>query len=138
MALPPLRQRGSDLPALARHLLALHGRADQQIDRKALDVLRRHTWPGNVRELENELALASVMAGEGPIRMAHLSQRLRAATKHRPAAPAKTLEAELEVVERRVIVDALARHGGNRTQAAAELGIQRQTLYYRMRRLGLR
>ncbi len=70
---PPLRERGDDIPLLAAHFLALLGRPDIEIANDALEALRAHDWPGNVRELRSVLERAVLLAEDGTIRARHLS-----------------------------------------------------------------
>jgi transcriptional regulator of acetoin/glycerol metabolism len=96
--------------------------------------LMEHDYPGNVRELENILEHAFVLCQQGRIDIAHLPPELR------PAGPAETTPAgpmTLQAMERLMISEALRRHGGNRQQAAAELGIDPSTLYRKIRTLNI-
>jgi DNA-binding NtrC family response regulator len=134
--LPPLRERGEDIPALARHFLDDAAREwGVPAARLAPDAERALTawsWPGNVRELRAEMRRASLAAGHGRIRAEHLSIGDRGRV-----APAGSLRSAQSQNARRVIEAALGQAGGNRTRAAAALGISRQALLARIRRLGL-
>jgi len=98
-------------------------------DRAAMDMLIAHNWPGNVRELENIVERAVVVGHEPLIRAHDLALP-------RPAEGAEDLS--LESVERRHIVRVLEDFGWNQTQAAKALGIDRVTLYHKIRRYGLK
>jgi DNA-binding NtrC family response regulator len=138
LALPPLRERGGDVRLLARHFLRLAA------EREALpppllpaDVVRAlvsYAWPGNIRELENEISRLVVLAGRGPILLEHLSRRVAEA-----AAPdvRSCLRDARQRFEREFVGRALSRNGGNRTRTAMELGLTRQALVSKIRRLGL-
>ena len=151
---PPLRDRPDDVAPLARHFLedASLGPAPT-LHPDALQALLEHRWPGNVRELRNCLLRATVASGGGPILRSHVWLRpppqphiphravLTAAEPQftgypgrRDRAPAPGLGPD---TEREGVMRALARSGGNRTQAARSLGVARSTLYERMRRHGL-
>jgi two-component system response regulator HupR/HoxA len=136
IALPALRDRADDIPALAESFLKTYRtrarRAVPGIAPDALRCLRTYPFPGNVRELENEIERAVMLADDGqPIRPEHLSERLRY-----PAAPsgeARTLNAAIEQLKRRMIEDAL-RECGSKTRAAERLGLTRQSLQQMLRR----
>jgi len=126
---PPLRERMSDLPLLARHFVR---KASQEMDRPevtlpddTLRVLLQHTWPGNVRELENCLVRAVVLASGGVIRPEHLGLR-----RGRNCQGASTDDVvSVDDAERVQLERAIAASGGNRTQAAQLLGVSRPRLY---------
>ncbi|HOL73474.1 MAG TPA: sigma-54 dependent transcriptional regulator [Bryobacteraceae bacterium] len=131
--LPPLRERHGDIPLLATHFLDKYStqmnRKFTGFDRAAMDMLIAHNWPGNVRELENIVERAVVVGHEPLIRAHDLALP-------RPAEGAEDLS--LESVERRHIVRVLEDFGWNQTQAAKALGIDRVTLYHKIRRYGLK
>ena len=138
VALPALRDRGSDVRVLARHFLAQYARefrrGELRLDPDAAAALASHGWPGNVRELQNAIAQAAALAdADGRVRRDHLPEpvrRLRAA-----AAPVRNYRARLDAHRRSLISDALQRSGGNRSRAARELGLSRQALAYLIREL---
>jgi DNA-binding NtrC family response regulator len=120
--------------------------------------MRGYRWPGNVRELENAVERAAILCDGAWITDAHLPERLRmtagdpvrmglvdsdpapvpiTAVRGPTRASAKTLADSLRDPERTVLLDALAANGWNRSKAAASLGINRTTLYRKMRDLGL-
>ena len=134
ITMPPLRRRKQDIPLLAEHFLrryALEARRPiERIGRDALDALMVYDWPGNVRELENAIERA-VVVGKGPqIR----AEDLPIGRPSLPAAPA----VRLEEVEREHIRRVLDESGWNITRCARLLGIDRSTLYGKIRRYGLR
>jgi DNA-binding NtrC family response regulator len=133
--LPPLRDRREDIPALAAHFLRRHAqryrRPVESLDPEALRVLLAHPWPGNVRELDHVLERAVLMARGPVLEAAELGLRT-------PAPGAGALEQmTLDEVERVLIQKALARHGGNVSEAAKTLGLSRSALYRRLERHGL-
>jgi len=133
--LPPLRERISDIPPLARHLAARFGAPrgsdDGVFSPDALEALDKHTWPGNVRELANVIEHAMILCDRLPIELEHLPRRFfsRAAAKPSPK-PADSLN--LRELELRAINEALDRHNGNKPKAAEELGVSLKTLYNKL------
>ncbi len=143
LKLPPLRQRGEDLVPLARALLRRHGEREAKpgcrLSDGACDLLRAYAWPGNIRELENELhrALTWVDAG-GELRPEHFSERLREELDAvRDDAEGQPLRERVERYEAFVIRRELARLGGRKAATARELGLTREGLYKKMKRLGI-
>jgi DNA-binding NtrC family response regulator len=132
---PPLRDRREDVAPLAEHFLAQHvHRYRKQIagfDEDAMRALREHAWPGNVRELDHTVERAVLMAQGDRVTAADLGLRPGASG----AAPIE--EMSLEEVEYYLVKKALARHGGNVSQAAEALGLSRSALYRRLQRFGL-
>ena len=133
--LPPLRERREDIPALAAHFLRAHARRYRKniesLDAEALRALLAHPWPGNVRELDHVLERAVLMARGDALEAGDLGLRVS-------ATGAPSLEQmTLDEVERVLIQKALARHGGNVSDAAKTLGLSRSALYRRLERHGL-
>jgi DNA-binding NtrC family response regulator len=133
--LPPLRERREDIPLLAAHFLARYAiRYRKQLggfEPAALQVLLKHPWPGNVRELDHAIERAVVLARRDVIEPADLGLR------EAQDGPGRIEEMSLEEVECLLIRKALARCGGNVSQAAAALGLSRGALYRRIERYGL-
>ncbi len=132
--LPPLRERGEDVPRLATHFLqryrARYRKAGLALASEAIEALLRHPWPGNVRELDHTIERAVLLAEGAEIRARDLGL----------TAPdgSRTLDTmSLEDVERVLIGKALSRAGGNATEAAKALGLSRSALYRRLKRHGL-
>jgi two-component system NtrC family response regulator len=134
----PLRERGDDIVFLARDFLQRYGsqegRQNLVFAPDALSAMARHSWPGNVRELQNRIKRGVIMASGSRVTASDLELEL-----HRPpsGSSATTLKRAREQVERETIQEALKRHGGTITAAAAELGISRPTLYELMHKLGI-
>jgi two-component system response regulator HydG len=131
--LPPLRQRREDIPLLAAHFLRKHsgrrGNRVRDISVEALDVLVSHEWPGNVRELENAIERAVILARGEVITPADLLY-------YSPAAKPENADggvSSLASVEKEHIAHSLALCKGNRTAAAKALGIDRKTLWRKMK-----
>ena len=136
---PPLRERLTDLPQLVGRILArlnqAMGRQVQGLMPAALNALGGYAFPGNVRELENVLERA-VIFSEGPhIEAADLD--LGDTGRTPPASASGRAAGTLKENERALIAAALARWEGNRTHAAAELGITRRTLFNKLRQYGI-
>jgi DNA-binding NtrC family response regulator len=137
LLVPPLRERGTDVLLLARHFLRAQARPFgglvPVLTPAAEQALCRHDWPGNVRELENEMQRLAVRAAGRAATPEDLSPELRAPC----GAPVGGLRAALKRHEAELVRGALERHDGILARAAAELGITRQALWLKVRRLGL-
>jgi DNA-binding NtrC family response regulator len=142
LELPALRDRISDIPLLAGHFLTrvceetrkqVRGFADE-----ALAALQRYRWPGNVRELQNIIERAVLLGKGDVVRLEDLPATVVAAAPLAiPTAAGRTLKQALEAPERQIILDALESNQWNRHLTADALGINRTTLYKKMKRLGL-
>jgi len=142
--IPPLRERAGDVRRLAAHFLEQHGRAEGKpgvrLSPEAERLLEAHAWPGNVRELDNEIQRALALAEPGEtLGPEHFNDRLRAILPPIEASlrPGDTLRETLDRVEAWLIREALAAHSGRRTQTARHLGVTREGLYKKLRRLGI-
>jgi DNA-binding NtrC family response regulator len=139
---PPLRERAGDRAPLARHFLAelgsLYGRT-LELEPDALAELERYPWPGNVRELRNVLERAVLLASGDRLGAPLFAGLLRPRARDAGEDPFRLPEGgvSLEALERDLIRQALERTGGNRTRAAALLGLTRDTLRYRMEKYAL-
>jgi DNA-binding NtrC family response regulator len=144
---PPLRERGDDVERLAVHFAQRFakklGRRYAGFDPDATEKLRNYPWPGNVRELENTMERAMILASDGLVRADYLQLRTLAAPPKTVAAPpapgpvaSGTLTDELDDLERNRLAAALEKHRGRKSDVARELGINRSTLYYRLKKFG--
>ena len=137
--LPPLRDRRSDIEALARHFLGIYAARYRKpiagFDADAMAAMQAHSWPGNVRELAHAVERSVLMAEPSSREIAarNLSLRLRAGGD---SAPVEDLS--LEEAERVFIEKVLARHGGDVRLAAEQLGMSRSALYRRLQQYGVR
>ena len=134
IVIPPLRERREDIPLLAEHFAAKHGRAEgAAISAPARDLLVAYDWPGNVRELENVVARALALNPSGVVTPEDLPDHVRSvqpATATLPAIAGVTQERPtLAELEQRYAAQVLQETGGNKTRAAEILGIDRKTLY---------
>jgi len=146
---PALRERRDDIPLLAHSILARLARENNlksapELDPAALELLAHYDFPGNVRELENVLERAVTLSDGRRITAAELQLRRHpdaAAAPARaappPAGPGRPLEQHVVEVEKQAIRDALQQTGGNKTRAAALLGMTFRQLRYRVKKLGL-
>jgi len=147
--MPPLRQRHGDIPLLAEHFLERNSvrykRPAQSLGPEATAALLAHPWPGNVRELENTLERGVLLSRGAPLKPRHLwpdqsseARRISPAAAHPwedlPLGPLRKI---LEIPERFFILRALKASGGNRQSTAAKLGINRTTLFNKMRKFDL-
>jgi DNA-binding NtrC family response regulator len=125
LELPPLRERPSDVPPLARHLLARlaerHGLAPSELTPAAGELLAAQPWPGNVRQLANVLERAAILRPGGRLGAADVEEALSGA----------------EQGDRRQLEEALERSAGDKRRAAEELGISYRTLLRRVRQYDL-
>lgn len=139
--LPPLAERGGDVPLLAHHFLEHKSEAMKkeilQIDRKAMDLLCQYDWPGNVRELENVIERA-VALENGPIicvdDLPEYIRNLSIETYRKSSSTIPTLEDQ----EKHYIKWVLEKCEGNKTKAAKIMGIDRVSLWRKLKRFGLK
>lgn len=140
--LPPLRERVPDIALLAQHFLGRiceeSGRQVRAFTEEALTAMRRYPWPGNVRELQNVVERAVLLGKSDLVRLEDLPTTVLASA---PVAMApigeQTLKQALEAPERQIILDVLEANHWNRQLTAEQLGVNRTTLYKKMKRLGL-
>ncbi len=139
--LPPLRDRPSDIPALAEHFLGKYdeaGRIGQGIQGDAIAAMLRYTWPGNIRELENFIERAVVLSRTASIGPEDLPPAVRTqGPTQNPEATSTSLYDALCGPERQIILNTLNSNNGSRQLTAAQLGINRCTLYKKMKKFGL-
>ncbi|UCF32595.1 MAG: sigma-54-dependent Fis family transcriptional regulator [Phycisphaerales bacterium] len=133
--LPPLRDRGEDIPLLAMNFLRRHTRRYlkpiDRFDTEAMQALLDYRWPGNVRELDHIVERAVLMARDEAIRVEDLALRPL------PESSRRLEDMTLDEVEAVLIRKALARFDGNVKEAARELGLSRSGLYRRLAKYGL-
>ena len=138
--MPPLRRRASDIPLLAdRFLHAAAGRAGREVTgftAAAREALTGHPWPGNVRELQHAIERAVYLGRGSLVEAADLPAVVLAGSVD-SGGSASPLKEALASPERQLILGALERAGWRRDIAARTLGINRTTLYKKLKRLGL-
>ncbi|APR75518.1 Response regulator of zinc sigma-54-dependent two-component system [Minicystis rosea] len=139
MEVPPLRARRSDIPLLVAH--ALEGSPARAVSEDAMTQLSTYEWPGNVRELLHVIRRAAAMCGGEIIDTLDLPPSVREkpapAEPELPALARLPLREAVAALEKRMIRDALDRAGGNRSEAARQLGIARAQLYLKMEEYGI-
>ena len=133
LEVPPLRDRGEDIPVLAAHFLERFAGRNRKSIRgfspQAVDSLLRYAWPGNVRELENAVERAVVLLVGDYVSERELPPTLIAAEDPtRTATRPDFAHMTLEEIERLAVQDTLEQVGGNKSEAARRLGINRKTL----------
>lgn len=140
--LPPLRERISDIPLLANHFLAEAceeaGKRVGGFTDHAMTVLQAYRWPGNVRELQNVIERAVLLGKSDKVGVEDLPAGVLAAGPvHLEPVGSRSLKQALEAPERQIILEVLESNHWNRHATAEALGINRTTLYKKMKRLGL-
>jgi len=131
--LPPLRKRKSDIALLAENYLGKRS-AKAQISAEALDMLREYGYPGNVRELENILERGLILSGGREILPEHLPDLELCMANEPMPEPGETT---LDELEKKMLVAALDKAGGNKSLAAKYLGITRRMIYTRLKKYGI-
>jgi DNA-binding NtrC family response regulator len=130
---PPLRERGEDILLLAEFYLnrftSKYNKPGLRINQQARDKLLSYHWPGNVRELLHTVERAVILSEGNVLRAEDFPLHPKS------AASAGNLEGTLEEMELAMITNALQQHDGNYSAAAAQLGISRQTLYNKMKKI---
>jgi DNA-binding NtrC family response regulator len=139
VALPPLRDRREDIPALAEHFLARAGGKlgrELRLSPATVERLLRYPWPGNVRELENAIERAAILARRDSVEPEDLPPHVSAGLLLGPSPqlPRQTTLAETERVH---ILQTLERFGRNHSSAAEALGIGRTTLWRKLKEYGI-
>jgi transcriptional regulator with PAS, ATPase and Fis domain len=141
---PPLRKRKQDIPpligAFVRQFAQQLGKPEPDISPEAFQKLLDYSWPGNVRELQNAIEYAVVLARQGMIGVKELPTEIQlppALQQTEIAGLPRSGVQSLDDVERTAIIQALAECHGNKKKAAELLGIQRPTLYNKMKRYAI-
>jgi two-component system nitrogen regulation response regulator NtrX len=145
LALPPLRERREDIPALVEHfaaqVCAQNGWKPVPFTKEAMDALQSYTWPGNVRELRNMVERLMLLATEGQVDLATvqmaLPKSLSARVPPEAALASGPLAERVQSFEREVIVAELTRSHHNMSLAAKSLGLERSHLYKKAEQLGI-
>src|SRR6201981_1713491 len=139
--LPPLEERRDDIPLLVRHFLRRFNEKNGlgvTIDPAAVQLLQQMRWPGNVRELENTVNRLAIFAPTGEITLPDVeAETQRTPEGEEAAVPVAAAPDRLMELERQHILEILKQTGGNRSETARRLGIERKTLYRKALRLGI-
>ncbi|CAN5427654.1 sigma-54 dependent transcriptional regulator [soil metagenome] len=142
--IPPLRERREDIPPLVTTFLKRFaqqlGKPEPEIGPEAFQKLLDYGWPGNVRELQNTMEYAVVLARQNQIGVKELPTevQLPVALQNIDKVPQQNGAQNLDDLERNAILQALAQCHGNKKKAAEVLGIQRPTLYNKMKRYAIK
>jgi transcriptional regulator with PAS, ATPase and Fis domain len=132
--IPPLRERKDDIELMSRHFLTKWarncGRPPMRFAKEVVEQLRRYPWPGNVRELENEVERAVALTYNDTVTPADLSEAVQQCRESQPVGESLLKNAEKVLIEK-----ALLEAGGNRTHAAERLGMSREGLRKKLKRL---
>jgi len=140
ITLPPLRDRQDDVLLLLNHYLAVfneeNGKQIEGFTPAAYEVLSAYRWPGNIRELRNLVERMVVLARGKVLDV----QDIPAQVREQAGGNEIRIDADLTVdeMERRMIIQALEKTGGNRTKAAEKLGISRRTLHRKLNEYGIK
>lgn len=137
LTLPRLAERKEDIPLLAEHFIERFNKLQDKkilgLNYDTLAIFMRHDWPGNIRELENAIEHAFILCPKGLILPEHLPDHLR---RDHPAGPLPE-NLSLKEQEKRLLWEALERHGWRRLATARELGINKNTLRRKIQSYGL-
>ncbi|AFM24670.1 sigma-54 interaction domain-containing protein [Desulfomonile tiedjei] len=138
ISLPPLRDRKEDIPILVEHFIhrlnLLRGKDVAGISSGAMAAFMSYNWPGNIRELQNAIEHAFILCRGGVIELGHLPPHFQESAGAREGLPPGLTLASIEA---RMIQDTLQRQNGNKAATARELGIDKTTLWRKMKRLGM-
>lgn len=144
--LPPLRERPDDIPMLAEYFLAQYAAKrsaePKSLSEESLRALVSYHWPGNIRQLQNEIERLVLMSGHDRVITGDLlSEQIRRGAappgQEESADSGLDLKRAVEMLEKRKISEALSRNGGNKSEAAKELGISRSNLISKVKEYGL-
>jgi DNA-binding NtrC family response regulator len=138
--IPPLRERLEDIPLLANHFLkhyaARYGKNISKISEAAMTRMHKHPWPGNIRELQHSLERAIILSSSSVLQPEDFNFNTVSNSKETDQQLSLD-QYNLEEVEKLLIRKVLKKYNGNITQAAAELGLTRSSLYRRLEKHGL-
>jgi two-component system NtrC family response regulator len=138
--IPPLRERREDFVPLAEHFIKIYSEKNTKkvfgLSREAKDALLKYDYPGNVRELENAIEAAVVLSRNEAIGIDDLPLSFRSGQGVPETSESDSLPVRLEAMEKKIIIDTLKRAGGNKSQAARELGISEKNIRDRLKKWG--
>lgn len=138
MIMPPLREHREDIPMLVKHFIAVSNKKNNKkiidIDDTVLKLFMEHSWPGNIRQLENVIEGAVIMSRKIIITKEDLPQNFE---KIKIKTEGKSFQEELREPAKEIIINALKECHWNRSKAAVNLGINRTTLYNKMKKYGI-
>ena len=138
LRIPPLSERREDILPLSRHFLAEETGTAKRFSPAAQRLLLDYSWPGNVRELRNAVVRAAIISRGSLVLPEDLPAFLRTGARESEPVPGSTvLVGNMDEIQKRAILEALQKTGGNKTQAARLLGISRRNLIYKLRSYGM-
>lgn len=141
LELPPLNRRREDIPLLVNHFIqkfnAIKAKDIKGISENALKILMQYNFPGNIRELENVVEYAFVLCRGDMIKTRHLSREILNGREIHSDRAVESPPSHLHTAEKRAIVEALQRHHHHRGRTAAYLGINKSTLWRKMKKYGM-
>jgi DNA-binding NtrC family response regulator len=139
LIMPSLRERREDIPLLVKHFIAVSNKKNNKnvsdIDEQVKELFMEHLWPGNIRQLENVIEGAVIMSRKGVITKEDLPKNFEKVKVQK--AEGKTLSEELKEPAKEIILNVLRECHGNRSKAAVKLGVNRTTLYNKMKKYGI-
>lgn len=141
LRIPPLSERQDDIPLLAQHFMEKYARKNRKpvkgISPLAMDMLLKYAWPGNVRELENTMERAVILLPDEHITEKELPPTITEAytdnSEGTPPPPLAAVNRPLEEIEKEAILATLEDSGGNKSETARRLGINRKTLHKKLK-----
>ncbi len=138
IVIPPLRERREDLLPLAEHFIKLYSQKNSKmvfgLTREAKDALMKYGYPGNVRELENAIEAAVVLTRSEAIGLEDLPSSFKQGGQSISPENSGSLLARLETLEKKMVYEALEKAGGNKSQAARDLGISEKNIRDRLKK----
>jgi len=136
--MPPLREHREDIPLLVKHFIAVSNKKNNKsiadIDDDVKNIFMEHHWPGNIRQLENVIEGAVIMSRKTIINKNDLPKNF---DKVRTKEAGKSFQEELKEPAKEIILKALKDCNWNRSMAAEKLGVNRTTLYNKMKKYGI-
>jgi two-component system, NtrC family, response regulator HydG len=136
--LPPLRERGEDIPLLVKHFIDVSNKKNKKnitgIDEEVKKLFMGHSWPGNIRQLENVIEGAVIMSRHTLITKNDLPKNF---DKVKAKTEVRSFQDEMKEPAKEIILSALKECNWNRSKAAVNLGINRTTLYNKMKKYGI-
>ena len=140
---PPLRERAGDIPKLSQYFLSKIANQIkphiQSISAEAQNIIKAYNWPGNIRELRNCIESAVVMCQDNTIKPVDLPYRIRNTSmqENKGSTLSIPIGIDLENAEKRIIENTLKHYRGNKSKTSEVLGIQRMTLYEKIKKYGI-
>jgi DNA-binding NtrC family response regulator len=138
IVIPSLRERREDLLPLAEHFIKLYSQKNSKmvfgLTREAKDALMKYAYPGNVRELENAIEAAVVLTRSEAIGLEDLPSSFKQGGQSISPEDSGSLLARLEALEKKLVFEALEKAGGNKSQAARDLGISEKNIRDRLKK----